>query len=779
MISLKQAVIDLKDIVKISNKIENYSIKDLVLATVAHFICFLFGIVSTRACVLGRLLPFGISYISGVSITYLPSAAIGVFFGYLFPYNIDSGFRYIAILFAIIATKLLICQYKKITNNTLLISFISFIGCILVSGVLLKSGDILITDVLCESILVGFGTYFISKSFAILSQSPAPLSVDELSSLLISLNLLIMGLDCFSIFSISLGNILGILIILTASKYGGITSGAIAGISTALTIALNGNNANIGIALSFAALVSGIFVTLGKYAQVIVIILFGLIGAITTSDGEIIGATVIETVIASVLFLTLPRKAIIIFGKFFSAKPKLSMPNNYKKNLTLRLDLAANALNDVSQTVEQVSNQLAKINSPNFSNVITYIESDACSGCRLRVHCWETRRNDTVEAILEMTKAIKNADISPENSLPNEFKGRCLRVNKIANATYKRYTDYASRITAENRIDEVRSVVTDQFNGISLMLKDLSKDFNNDQQFDTISAENATLALKNLGINIEEASSRIDKYGRITLEFKLKKAPELILNKAELMKAVSIVCERDFDIPRITQIGNDIFIVINEKSDIKIDIGVKQVPASESNMCGDAYKYFNDGKGHFIMILSDGMGTGGRAAVDGAMASGLMSRLITAGFGYDCSLRILNSSMLFKSTDESLATLDIANIDLFTGQLRLYKAGAAPSLVRRSGKTGKAESTSLPAGILRDISFDKASVKCKIGDIVVLMSDGVTSTGTDWIRAEIEAWDDGSAEDLAEKICECAKRRRDEKHKDDITVMVAILEKEP
>ena len=78
------------------------------------------------------------------------------------------------------------------------------------------------------------------------------------------------------------------------------------------------------------------------------------------------------------------------------------------------------------------------------------------------------------------------------------------------------------------------------------------------------------------------------------------------------------------------------------------------------------------------VILSDGMGTGGRAAVDGAMASGLMSRLIKAGFGYDCSLRILNSSMLFKSTDESLATVDIASIDLFTGQVELYQVPLRP-----------------------------------------------------------------------------------------------------
>ena len=194
-------------------------------------------------------------------------------------------------------------------------------------------------------------------------------------------------------------------------------------------------------------------------------------------------------------------------------------------------------------------------------------------------------------------------------------------------------------------------------------------------------------------------------------------------------------------------------------------------------MCGDAYKFFFDGRGHFIMILSDGMGTGGRAAVDGAMASGLMCRLIKAGFGYDCSLKILNSSMLFKSTDESLATVDIASIDLYTGQVELYKAGAAPTLIRRSGRTGKAESTSLPAGILREIGFDKATVKCKTGDIVLLMSDGAVCDGTDWIREELENWTDGTADELASRICDGAKRRRSDNHEDDITVMAAIIKK--
>ena len=770
-------MIKLKDTINISEKFENYTTKELIYAFITHFLCFLGGIASTRAVVLDKMLPFGISYISGVSYTYLPSAAFGVFFGYLFPASVSSGFRYIAILFAIITIRVLICQYKKIYSNHLFMSCISVVGCILISSVILKIGDITIFDVLCEGILCGFGTYFISRTFLILSKNPSGLSTDELSSILICFSILTMGLNSFGVMSISIGRIISILIILTASKYGGVTAGSVAGIVTSISLSLSGNNPNIGIALSLSGLVSGIFVTLGKYAQITVLILFCFIGAITTANGAIIGITLVEAIIASVIFLTFPKKVAILFGKLFSITQKIAVPYGYKKNLTMRLDLASNALKDVSNTVEQVSNQLSRINSPDFSSIFTIIEQDACFGCKLRVHCFETKRRETIDEILEITKALKQNNQDIDSLFSDEFKGRCLRLNKFGESIKKNYYEYTSKLSAENRIDEIRSVITDQFNGISYMLKDLSEDFKNDAQFDSSYAENCISALKNININVEEGNSRIDKYGRLTLEFKLKNAPELVINKAEVLRAVEIVCERDFDIPRVTKISNEIFIVINEKADIKIDIGVKQLNANESNICGDSYKYFNDGKGHFIMILSDGMGTGGRAAVDGAMASGLMSRLIMAGFGFDCSLRILNSSMMFKSTDESLATLDIANIDLYTGQLKLYKAGAAPSIIRRQGKTGKAESTSLPIGILREASFDKAAIKCRVGDIVVLMSDGVTSAGTDWIRAEIEAHRDSTATDLAERLCECAKRRGDEKHRDDMTVMVAILEK--
>ena len=767
----------MKDIVKISKKTEKFNYRELIAAGATHAFAAAAGFIAARAAVADKLLPFGLSFAAGASLTYTPAAAIGVFLSYFIPALDTGGFRYIAAMLAIIAIKLLLSGYKRMTENPVFLSFICLLASFLTSAVTLSGLNFSFLNVLAESLLAAGGTFFISRCCRSVSKAAGGLNADELVSLFASLGIILTGINSFNFNGISLGHILGITLILTAAKYGGTLSGAVCGTTVSLSLILSRTSGEIAVIYAFVGLIAGVFSSFGKYIQVAVPLIFSLVGSIITGNPILIAATVIESALGSALFLALPRRLSVNISRLFSVYPKLVTPDGFKRSLSMKLNVAASALCDVSETVEQVSAELSKINSPDFGTVITAIEQDACAGCKLRVHCWESRRDSTVEAILGMTKAIKEGSRTPENGAPEEFRGRCLRVSQVANAAYKRYSDYTSRIAAENRIDEVRSVVSDQFDGISYMLTELANDLEKDGKFDNSTAAKASASLKNLGINTEECTCKIDKFGRMSLEMKVKKQSDTVINKLQVMKLLSIVCERDFDPPAINTAGDSVFITLNEHAAIRVDVGVEQKCASDSAMCGDAYRYFFDGRGHFIMILSDGMGTGGRAAVDGAMASGLMSRLIKAGFGYDCSLRILNSSMLFKSTDESLATVDIASIDLFTGQVELYKAGAAPTLIRRSGRTGKAVSTSLPAGILREISFDKAVIKCKIGDIVVLMSDGASFEGTDWIKGEIENWSDGTAEELAERICEGAKRRRSDNHLDDITVMTAVLKK--
>lgn len=51
---------------------------------------------------------------------------------------------------------------------------------------------------------------------------------------------------------------------------------------------------------------------------------------------------------------------------------------------------------------------------------------------------------------------------------------------------------------------------------------------------------------------------------------------------------------------------------------------------------------------------------------------------------------------MVKSGDESLATLDVVCIDMFTGDTQIMKAGAPLTIVRKNGRTYRCNSASCP-----------------------------------------------------------------------------------
>lgn len=765
---LKRKIASVKERTKLTGR-------ELINEAIIHLIFFLSSFLCSRADVLSKYLPFGISAAAATPFTYMPSSALGSIIGYIFPNTQDGGFRYIAAVLTVTAIRLLTSKINFTKTKAIFCAFIAFLASFFTGVSTLKGLSGGVAFALIESLLASGIAYFLHRGSSSLLKCEAGLSSEQSASAVICISVVLGGLMEYTVGDLSIGRIVFVFFILLASRQAGAGTGAIFGVAAALSSASSGAPSSVTVMLSFGGLMAGVFSDMGKFATCCAFISASLIGALTDGFTPQSFAVVIEAIIGCGIYILIPKTILRRFSKYFARSVTVIRPEGLKKALTMRLNLAGNALKDVSATVENVSSQLSKINCPDFKKVLTRIEGDACKGCSMQIFCWETKYDQTLDAIMAMTKAVKKGESSVERFCDEEFKGRCIRTSRMGSAVYKHYSEYALAISAEKRIEEVRSVVTDQFSGIAQMLSSLAKEFDNDQRYDTATASRIASTLKNIDIVVDECGVRLDKDERLTVDICIRNAKDVVLNRADIMKALCVACDRDFDPPLITFSSGNAYITASEHACLTADIGVNQIGSSGNAICGDSYEYFFDGKGKLIIILSDGMGTGGRAAVDGAMASGLMSKLLKAGFDFDAALKILNSSMLFKSTDESLATLDIAEIDLFTGKTRLLKAGAAPTVIRRSGRAGKAQSTSLPAGILRGVTFDKAVITMKKDDIILMMSDGAVSEGTDWISAEIESWDDGSAQALAERISKCARRRRTDKKEDDITVIAAIL----
>ena len=316
-------------------------------------------------------------------------------------------------------------------------------------------------------------------------------------------------------------------------------------------------------------------------------------------------------------------------------------------------------------------------------------------------------------------------------------------------------------------------VAADQFFSISDMLEDLAFEFDEAELFDCKSAGRIRRMLGQYDIYPENISVIVDKYDRMRIEI-LAPAKSRGLDSPRIKDEIEKICSRYFEKSRTSYCGSKLMLSIIERPNYKADFGFAQYSA-EGALCGDTVKVINDSRGHMIFIISDGMGRGGRAALDGAMGAGLLSKLLSAGFGFDSSLKVVNSALLVKSSEESLATLDCASVDLFNGKCEFYKAGAPKSYVQKGASLSKCELSSMPAGILRGIEFAKRTTVLGVGDELIMMSDGITDIDDALLEDFIISLNGEAAQQKAKAILDFAVKNGDSRHLDDMSVIVARL----
>ena len=720
-----------------------------------------------RTALFGQSVPFGLGFVAGLSGANCFAAALGAAIGYFFPILGTGGLGYVAAAAMVASVRfVLIGKFKG--EKTPMFSALLAVAACLVAAVPMLFASFSVRQLavrLAECAVCGCTAAAVCVCRKSLENSNRrSLPVKETVCAICVVGLLISSLGWIRIGDVGLVGILAAVVILCAVSGGQGVAGAAMGAALGFFMCATGRiDPWMTAALALGGLVAGIAAQAGHIgsgiAYTTTIAVYTLM-----SGGEGAGA-VYEAAIGAGIYIFMPKKSRSFIAQLFAPPAELPRLDGLKKAVSMRLSFASKALCDVSDTVENVANKLEKVDNPPLERVITSLEGQVCGGCSMRCYCWEECREKTVSNIIMFVRG-ESAEPTPH----------CSRQERLTEASKHAYSEYKSRCEATKRIREIREVLTDQFSGVADLLAEVAEEFERERLFDHRAAADIESALRSVDIIPSDIGCSIDRYGRMTVEIRVSTSDRARFNKMTLLREVSAACGREFEPPSIYASGRGTLITLAQKATLSADVGLASLTCGDGKLCGDTATIFADGRGHSIMMLSDGMGTGGRAAVDSAMVTGLMERLIKAGFGYDSALRIVNSALLFKSADESLATVDVCSIDLFTGRAELYKAGACPTIVLRSGRAGIAECTSFPAGILREVSFDTAAITLSRGDVAVMFSDGVTNDGTDWICNELRSYNGNmSAQQLAERIADSARRRRSDGHDDDITVAVTVI----
>ena len=123
------------------------------------------------------------------------------------------------------------------------------------------------------------------------------------------------------------------------------------------------------------------------------------------------------------------------------------------------------------------------------------------------------------------------------------------------------------------------------------------------------------------------------------------------------------------------------------------------------------------------------MGSGEAASAASELCAAFLERMLSAGSHVEISVRMLNSFLCARgngSDDECSVTVDLMELDTACGHAVFAKNGAAPTYVIRDGTVYKLRSRSLPLGILHDSAPQFLRFRMHPGDVVVMVSDGVT-----------------------------------------------------
>ena len=750
-------------------------------AAAKQLAAFAVVLICSRGVVFAQYAPFAVAAVAAVPYSVLFSAALGGVLGYLLPSTAAVPVHYLAALLAAAAIRWALNDLVKLRMHPLFAPAAAFLPLLTTSiAVVAVNNSGLTTTVmyLAESLMAGCTAYFFRRtvSAAESGRGAAEWTQQEIVCGAFSVGVLLLAFSGLTVWGVSAGRVLAVIAVLFAARYGGVEGGSVAGVAVGLAFSLSTSGLNyLSGAYALGGLVAGLFAPAGRLASAAAFVLANGLASLQVGSRQEVVTGLYEVAAATVIYLILPAKTGGSLAGIFARPDDTERSEGLRRSVVMKLDFAAKALEGVSDSVEEVSQKLEQTCAPDINGVYNKAVEEVCRSCGLKGYCWENSYNKTMDAFNNLTETLRTKKRVERTDFREEFRAHCGRLDQITDAVNRNFGEFSVLAAAESRAQQIRGMVADQFTTVGSMLEDMASEMEMCEKFDSAAEQKVLDVLRLAGIQPANVSCRTDRFGRMSVEAVAAPAECLRVGRAELTDDISRACGRVFEPPCVTAAGGKCRIRLNEQAKYKVKTGCSQHICGNGKLCGDCWKSFPDGSGRLISIVSDGMGTGGRAAVDGAMACGIMERLVKAGIGLDAGLRIVNSALIVKSGDESLATMDISVLDLYSGEAEFLKAGAPATILRKGGHAVTKDLSGLPIGILNEAKFAKSADTLSDGDLLVMLSDGALASGSEWVCEEIEKWNGNLPQELAEIVVSQAIARRSDGHDDDITALVLMV----
>jgi stage II sporulation protein E len=553
-------------------------------------------------------------------------------------------------------------------------------------------------------------------------------------------------------------------LVLLAARFGHGGQAVVIGAASGVAAALAGDGYLLPV-LTACSLATEAFSPLGRVGVLVSLSLSGLLALLSQGISAAALPFLAGSAAAGAAFwvtpVTVPRALGLV------RTPDHTQGEMLRRGAADTLQAARDALSDIAEITGCVSEKLETIRCDRAQSLIEDACRAVCARCPRMTGCWQAQYDTT-------TCAANAIFFGREDEIPPQFS--CARTDALR----ARLTDAAARYKAQRSLQEqavgLKTVTVEQFSGMSRMLDVLERRISALACADESVCRSVGELLSSLGAEPISVSCFSDETGRPRLLAEIPARKLARLDPEKTAEALSEVVCRPLGPAAADTRGEIARLTWEEKAPYRAESCFRQQSAESAPLCGDCCRSFSFG-GQAALLLSDGMGVGRPAALDAAMTVSLLERMLASGIGLDAGLRIVNAALLSRG-EERLCTVDAALLDLHTLTLTCCKAGAAPSYLWREGRVRRIDDSGLPIGILGGAEVARTVHTLREGDVIVLVSDGLTDSGDEWLPSQIAAFAAGPLDALCDSLLKTASARSAGGRADDCTVLAARIMRE-
>ena len=568
-----------------------------------------------------------------------------------------------------------------------------------------------------------------------------------------------------------------VLVLSRRSREEALTGGAVLGL--VLDLCLAGGGLYTG-ALTFGGLLAGLWPQ-RRLRSAMAFVLGGTAAALWCGPAELQAPLVAEFAAGCVLYLALPLAVLDAVPNPAVRAPARAprLPVQERPSYTLRqledkLQRQAKAFRTLYEDMRSGLGK-AEWGGMGAEQVFDRAAEQVCRDCPRYPLCWKQDYQDTYRAFQQMLMATRQRGHTALSDAPADFLAVCTRAAELVSAANLEYAALLHRRQMETRLRSSRSAVWRQYAQLSQLLSQAAGELEYELTPEPELALTIARFLRRHGLEAEIRVGR-DRRGRLVVQ--LTGADLSAVENGPLRDALSRNVGVWFAASPLERQRDSVRLTLVQQDNYQATAGVAAVSKAGETVSGDGASWFRDRDGRLWVALCDGMGSGAGAARQSSLALSLLEDFLQAGVDPEIALATLSNALALRGESElGFTTIDLMGLDLFSGQCRSYKLGAAPTYLRQNGRVKKLAGCSLPAGLElgQETLPDFRSFQIAAGDLLVMISDGILEGEEDqWIWPMIREYRDKSPRTLAAKILE-----RSASEGDDRTVLVLQLRRRP